>query len=50
LIHPSSFRNDLPFVAELVDCLEHLLPRHLGWIVTNVEQIFFEIDVDLLDA
>jgi hypothetical protein len=44
------FRKDLPFVPELVNRLEHLLPRHLGRIVTNVEQVFFQIDGDLLDA
>ncbi len=43
-------RNDLPFVPELVNRLEHLLPRHLGRIVTNVEQVLFQIDADLLDA
>jgi hypothetical protein len=43
-------RNDLPFVPERVNRLEHLLPRHLGRIVTNVEQVFFQIDGDLLDA
>ena len=48
LIHPS--RNDLPFIAQLVNRLEHLLLRHLGRIVTNVEQVFFQIDVNLLDA
>jgi hypothetical protein len=43
-------RNDLPLVAELVNRLEHLLPRHLGRIVTNVEQVVFQIDGDLFDA
>ena len=43
-------RCDLSFVPELVNRLEHLLPRHLGRIVTNVEQVFFQIDADLLDA
>ena len=43
-------RNDFPFVPELVNRLEHLLPRHLGRIVTNVEQVFFQIDANLLDA
>ena len=43
-------RNDLPFVPELVNRLEHLLPRHFGRIVTNVEQVVFQIDGDLLDA
>jgi hypothetical protein len=42
--------NDLPFIIELFNRLEHLLPRHLGRIVTNVEQVFFQIDVNLLDA
>jgi hypothetical protein len=42
--------NDLPFVAELVNLLEHLLPRYPGRIVANVEQVFLQIDVDLLDA
>ena len=55
LLHPSSFilhpfLNDLPFVAEFVNHPEHLLPRHLGRVVTNVEQVLFQIDVDLLDA
>jgi hypothetical protein len=41
LFHPSSlilhpFLNDLSFVPELVNRLEHLLPRHLGRIVMNV--------------
>jgi hypothetical protein len=53
--HPSSFilhplLNDLPFVPELVNRLEHLLRRHLGRIVTNAEQVFFQIDANLLDA
>jgi hypothetical protein len=43
-------RNDLPFVPELVNRLEHLRLRHLGRVVTNVEQVFFRIDGDLLDA
>ena len=43
-------RNDLPFVAQLVNRQEHLLRRHLGWIVTDVEQVFFRIDANLLDA
>jgi hypothetical protein len=43
-------RSDLPFVPELVNRLEHLLPRHLGRIVTNMEQVVFQIDGDLLDA
>ena len=43
-------RNDLPFVIELFNRLEHLLLRHLGRIVTNAEQVFFLIDVNLLDA
>jgi hypothetical protein len=43
-------RNDFPIVAELVNRLEHLLRRHLGRIVTNVEKVFFPIDADLLDA
>jgi hypothetical protein len=53
--HPSSliphpFLNDLPFVPELVNRLEHLLRRHLGRVVTNLEQVFFQIDGDLPDA
>jgi hypothetical protein len=43
-------RNDLPFVPEPVNRLEHLLGRHLGRIVTNVQQVFFQIDANLLDA
>ena len=43
-------RNDLPFVIEFVNRLEHLLPRDLGRVVTNVEQVFFRIDGDLRDA
>jgi hypothetical protein len=43
-------QNDLPFVPELVNRLEHVLPGHLGRIVTDVEQVFFQIDADLLDA
>jgi hypothetical protein len=43
-------RNDLPFVAQLVNHLEHLLPLHLGRVVTNVEQVFLQIDADLLNA
>ena len=43
-------RNDLPFVPETVNRLEHLLPRHLGRVVTNMEQVFFQVDSDLLDA
>ena len=43
-------RNDLPFVPELVNRLEHLLPRHLGRVVTDVEQVLFRVDGDLLDA
>ena len=55
LIHPSSFLlhpflNDLPFVPELVNRLEHLLRRHPGRVVTNVQQVLFRIDGDLLDA
>jgi hypothetical protein len=42
--------NDFPFVPELVNRLEHLLPRDLGRVVTNVEQVFFRIDGDLRDA
>jgi hypothetical protein len=43
-------RNNLPFVSELVNFLEHLLPRHLARIVTNVEQVFFQINSDVLNA
>jgi hypothetical protein len=46
----AAVRNDLPFVPKLGNRLEHLLRRHLGRIVTNVEQVFFQIDGDLLDA
>jgi hypothetical protein len=43
-------RNDLPFVPELGNRLEHLLPRRFGRIVTNVEQVLFQIDGDFLDT
>jgi hypothetical protein len=43
-------RNDLAFVADLANRLEHLLWCDLGLIVTNVQQVFFQIDGDLLDA
>jgi hypothetical protein len=43
-------RHNLPLVPELVNFLEHLLPRRLARIVANVEQVFFQIDADLLDA
>jgi hypothetical protein len=43
-------RNNLPFVPELVNFLEHLLRRHLVRIVTNVEQVFFQINSDVLNA
>jgi hypothetical protein len=43
-------RSDLPFVIELFNRLKHLLLRHLGRIVTNVEQVLFQIDVNFLDA
>jgi hypothetical protein len=43
-------RNDLPFVPDLVNRLEHLLLFHLGRVVTDVEQVFVQIDGDLLDA
>jgi hypothetical protein len=45
-----AIRNDLPFVPELINRLEHLLRRHLGRIVTNLQQVFFQIDANLLDA
>jgi hypothetical protein len=53
--HPSSFilhpfLNDLPFVPDLLNLPEHLLRRHFGRIVTNVELVFFQIDADLADA
>lgn len=43
-------RNDLAFVSEFVNFRAHLLLRHLARIVTDVEQIFLQIDVNLLDA
>jgi hypothetical protein len=45
-----AIRNDLPFVPELVNRLEHLVRRHFGRIVTNVKQVFFQIDANLLDT
>jgi hypothetical protein len=43
-------RNGLTLVAQLVNFLEHLLRRHLGRIVTNVQPVCFQIDANLLDA
>jgi hypothetical protein len=47
---PHPFFNDLALVPDLINRLEHLLSRHFGRIVTNVEQVFIQIDGDLLDA
>jgi hypothetical protein len=50
-LHLSSFiLHPFSFVAQLVNRLEQLLRRYLGWIVTNVQQVFLQIDANLLDA